>query len=192
MNTPIPPTRSSAIEHARQIIAQQPVYLDTETTGLDKQDEIVEITIVDDEAKVLFTSLVRPSQPIPPSATAINGITNDMIKGVPTWPALWPTVRGSLLGKVVATYNADFDLRLMQQSLTRYRLPWRENLNMFDILKLYSEYRGEWDPMRRSYRYFKLEEAQRFFNIPIFNEHRATADTLLARAVLRCIAGLSY
>ncbi|HTX80142.1 MAG TPA: 3'-5' exonuclease [Longilinea sp.] len=192
MNTPIPPTRTSAIEQARQVIAQQPVYLDTETTGLDKQDEVVEITIVDDEAKVLFTSLVRPAQAIPPSSTAINGITNDMVKGAPTWPALWPTVRGHLLGKVVAAYNADFDLRLMQQSLTRYRLPWRDNLNMFDILRLYSEYRGEWDPARRSYRYFKLEEAQRFFNIPIFNEHRATADTLLARAVLRCIAGLSY
>jgi DNA polymerase-3 subunit epsilon len=192
MNSAIPPTRASAIEQARQVIAQHLVYLDTETTGLDKQDEIVEITIVDDEAKVLFTSLFRPSQAIPPAATALHGITAEMVKSAPTWPALWPTVRGYLLGNVIATYNADFDLRLMQQSLTRYRLPWRENLNMFDILKLYSEYRGEWDSMRRSYRYFKLEEAQRFFNIPIPNAHRATADTLLARAVLRCIAGLDY
>ena len=52
--------RQNAIMIARQVIAQNPVYLDTETTGLEKTDEIVEISIVDDSGQVLLDSLVKP------------------------------------------------------------------------------------------------------------------------------------
>jgi hypothetical protein len=41
-------------------------------------------------------------------------------------------------------------------------------------------------------KYFKLEEAGQFFNISLPNAHRSTADALLTRAVLHCIAGQSY
>jgi DNA polymerase III epsilon subunit-like protein len=41
-------------------------------------------------------------------------------------------------------------------------------------------------------RYFKLEEAGRFFQIPLPNAHRSAADALLTRAVLHSIAGISY
>ena len=34
--------RQNAIMIARQVISQNPVYLDTETTGLEKTDEIVD------------------------------------------------------------------------------------------------------------------------------------------------------
>jgi DNA polymerase III epsilon subunit-like protein len=61
-----------------------------------------------------------------------------------------------------------------------------------DVLKFFSEFRGEYDPVRGSYRYFKLEEAGRYFNIPLPNAHRSTADALLTRAVLHSIAGLPY
>lgn len=184
--------RQRAVDYARQMIDKQPVYIDTETTGLDRTDEVVEICIVADDGQVLLESLVKPSRPIPPGAIAIHHITDDMVAGAPTWPVLWPTVRASLFNRVVAAYNADFDLRMMMQSHARYRLPWRETFNMLDILKLFSDYRGEWDPMRRSMRYFKLQDAGRFFNISIPNAHRAVADTLLARAVLHSIAGLPY
>ncbi|HHQ4784521.1 TPA: hypothetical protein ACSPZU_004090, partial [Aeromonas veronii] len=39
--------------------------LDTETTGLDDQAEIVEISIIDQLGKVVFDSLVKPQKPIP-------------------------------------------------------------------------------------------------------------------------------
>lgn len=77
---------------------------------------------------------------------------------------------------------------MMQQSHARYRLPWKENLNTFDLLKLYAEYRGEWDPRRRSYRYHSLANAGRQCNITLPNAHRTTADTLLTRALLHYLA----
>lgn len=80
----------------------------------------------------------------------------------------------------------------MEQSHQRYRLPWRENLEFLDVLQLFSEFRGEWDPVRSSYRFFKLAEAGRFFNISLPNAHRSSADALLTRAVLHAIAGIPY
>jgi hypothetical protein len=61
-----------------------------------------------------------------------------------------------------------------------------------DILPLFSDYRGIWDPVRRSMKYFKLEEAGAFFNISLLNEHRSEADALLVRALLHSIAGVPY
>lgn len=191
MSNPVTSTlRQRSIDLARSILNANPVYLDTETTGLGNQGEIVEISIIDDAENVLFNSLVKPSQAIPPGSTAIHGITDDEVQAARAWPVVWPEVRGAFFGRLIVIYNAEFDLRMMQQSHARYRLPWKERLNTFDLLKLYSEFRGEWDPRRRSYRFHSLDAAGKYSGIALPNAHRATADTLLARALLHYIAGL--
>jgi DNA polymerase III subunit epsilon len=188
MLSSLPATRQRAIETARKIISARPVYLDTETTGLNKSDEIIEISIIDDEGQVLFESLIKPSQPIPPDSTRIHGITNEEVQSARTWPAAWPQIRSVLFGRLIVIYNEEFDLRMMQQSHARYRLPWKEKMNSVDLLKLYAEFRGEWDSVRRSYRYHSLANAGKHCQISLLNAHRATADTLLTRAVLHFIA----
>ena len=185
-------SRESAIRLAQANISDKPVYIDTETTGLTRSDEVVEISIVDFDGKILLSSLVKPTQPIPRDAQTIHGISNEMVQSAPIWPVLWPTVRSILYSRTVAAYNAPFDLQMMQQSHLRYRLPWRENLKMLDVLQIYSDYKGVWDPARRSMRFYKLEEAGRYFQIPLPNAHRSAADALLTRAVLHSIAGLPY
>lgn len=192
MVTPIPPARQAAVELARSIISQKPVYLDTETTGIERDDEIVEIAIVDWDGQVIHESYVRPSRPIPAQATRIHGIKDADVQTAKPWPVLWQSIRNLLVGRLLATYNSDFDLRMMQQSQARYRMPWRETFNAVDIMKIYADYKGVWDSSRKSMRYFKLEEAGSFFSIDIPNAHRASADTLLARAVLHSIAELPY
>lgn len=189
-NTPAQTTQQRAAEIARSIIQKNPVYLDTETTGLNSTDEIIEISIIDSDGTPLVETLVKPSRPIPAEATAIHGITNEEVATARSWPVVWPQVRGALFGRMVVIYNADYDLRLMAQSHTRYNLPWKERLNTFDLLKLYAEYRGEWDPRRRAYKYQSLAAAGRQCNINLPNAHRSTADTLLTRALLHHMAGL--
>lgn len=185
-------SREKAILTAQAMIEKHPVYIDTETTGLDRDAEVVEISIVDSGGSLLFSSLVKPLTPIPADVQRIHGITNAMVASAPAWPVIWPRVRSFLFGRVVGAYNAPFDLKMMQQSHTRYRLPWRETLNMLDILPLYSDFQSVWDPGRRSMKYFKLEEAGAYFKIPLPNAHRSAADALLTRAVLHSIAGQPY
>ena len=187
--SPSSSARRRAIETARRVLENRPVYLDTETTGLERTDEIIEISIIDDDEQVLFSSLVKPSQPIPPDSTSIHGITNEDVRGAPAWPVIWPQVRAALFGRLVVIYNEEFDRRMLQQSHARYRLPWNEKLNTFDLLKLYAEFHGERDPRRPgSYRFHSLASAGRHCQISLPNAHRSTADTLLTRALLHHIA----
>ena len=138
--------RRAAVLRAQEEIKCRPVYLDTETTGLDKADQIVDICVVDDDGNVLVDSLVKPKGPIPLEVIRIHGITDEMVQDAPTWPAIWPQVEAALAGRRVAIYNAEFDVRLMKQSHRACRLPWRQtDLNAFCIMQLYAQFHGEWD-----------------------------------------------
>jgi DNA polymerase-3 subunit epsilon len=189
-STGTPSLRQRSIETARAVLDKSPVFLDTETTGLGSEDEIIELSIIDHDGSLLFDSLIRPTKPIPTDATAIHGITNDDVQTARPWPIVWPEVRGFLFGRLIVIYNQEFDLRMLQQTHSRYKMPWKERLNTFDLMKLYAEFRGEWDPRRRSYRYISLSAAGKQCSIALPNSHRSAADSLLTRSVLMHISKL--
>ncbi len=181
--------RQGAIRRAQELLAREPIYLDTETTGVRSNAEIVEICIVDHDNTILVDSLVRPQGPIPADAARIHGIHDTMVVTAPPWAQLWPQVESLLLSRPVGIFNASFDLRLLQQSHRFAGLIWPTvPLDAFCIMKLYAQFYGEWDPYRQSYRWQSLDKAQRYCNIPLQNSHRAKADALLARAVLHHMA----
>ena len=104
-DTPYSP-RQNAILIARQKLSENPVYLDTETTGLSAKDEIVEVSVVNDDNSILFQSFARPSQKIPAEATRVHGITDDMVAKAPSWPVVWTQLRPLLSGKLVEGNSA--------------------------------------------------------------------------------------
>lgn len=177
-----------AIQAAGNLLEQKPIYIDTETTGLGKEDEIIEIAIIEHDGTVLFNSLCKPTRSIPPEAVRINHITDEMVKDKPSWVVIWQKIRPLLFGRIIGMYNAEFDYRMMKQTHQKYNLEWKDNLRVFDIMKLYAMFRGEIDPIRRQYKFFSLEAAGKMAGIPIPNSHRAVDDTLLARALLHHIA----
>lgn len=189
---PNPSAKQEIIDIAAKAINSHPVYIDTETTGLEKQDEVIEIAILDSDGSTLFQSLVKPIQLIPQSATSVHGITNEAVSKAPAWPVIWPRVRSILFGRLVVAYNAPFDLRMMKQSHAKYRLPWRDTFDWQDVMDLYSRYRGIWDPYRKSMRLFSLDIAGKDFQITLKNTHRATADAELTRAVLHSLAQIPF
>ena len=182
--------RQAAIFEAKREVSRKPVYLDTETTGLEGTDQIVEICVLDHDGTVLINSLVKPTGPIPPDATRIHGITNGLVKDAPAWPDLWPRVKTLMTDRRVAIYNAEFDVRLMKQSHRKHQMSWElPDDPFFCLMKLYARFYGQWDSSRGSYRWQNLEAAGRQCKITLPNAHRAHADTLLARAVLHYLAG---
>jgi len=178
-------TRQQVVEYAKKKIKSDPVYLDTETTGLESNDEIIEIAIVNSSGEVIFESFVRPQKPIPAAATAINNITNTMVSNSPSWGEIWPTIRNLLLDHPIGMYNAEFDIRMILQSLEINNIPNITKLNAFDIMKVYSDY-------MRSDRRFRLEQAGKNLGVVIPNSQRAADDTLLTRAIFHSIAGVPY
>ncbi len=182
------PVRQDAIHLANQLVALEPFFLDTETTGLRQSDEIIEIAILDMNGAPRLDTLVRPSQPVPREATTINGITNEMVRGAPFWLQVWPQVGSILKGKIVIAYNARFDEEMMRHSNLPYRIPWQITWQFQDLLELYSKFRGDWNSFTGITRHYSLDEARRACGIALPNAHRALADTLLARELLLYIA----
>ncbi len=181
--------RKEAVSQAQQLLQRKPVYLDTETTGLGPNAEIVEIGIVDEAGGLLFELLVKPRGAIEPDAMRVHKITPDMLQTAPGWVDIWPQVDAVLAGRLIGVYNAEFDMRLMKQSHTRSWLRWQmEDSAFFCIMKLYARFNGEWDVKRSAYRNVSLEMAGQQSGIALPNSHRAHDDARLAKALLEYMA----
>jgi len=182
--------RKEAIKRAREYLNNKPVFLDTETTGTGPNDNILEIAVVDHNGTVLVDSLIRPVGAIHPDAARVHGITVDMVAEAPRWGEVWEQVEMVLAGRMVGIYNADFDLRLMQQSHTRSWMNWHQpdGMQPFCLMKLYAQFYGQWNSRRGNYRWQSLDKAGEQCGIPLPNSHRAKDDTLLTRALLAYMA----
>jgi DNA polymerase-3 subunit epsilon len=160
-----------------------PRFLDTETTGLDNRAEIIEICILDQDGSILLDTLVKPLRKIPPDAIQIHGITNDMVADAPGWLEVWPQVQSALAGRYTGVYNADFDMRMLEQTNRASGIPWNPgDFRFFCIMKLFSQYLG-------TSRWQTLEAAGRQFGLTLPNAHRAQADTRLALEIFSLMTG---
>jgi DNA polymerase-3 subunit epsilon len=87
-------------------------FLDTETTGLSFEDQILEIAVVGDGNEVLFDSLTNPERPISQRIQALAGFSQEMVLNQRTLDELLAPLRTVLFenGPVVI-YNEKFDRR---------------------------------------------------------------------------------
>ncbi len=82
--------RGGAVSWARWALATRNVCIvDTETTGLGNDAEVVEITVLSTRGEVLFDSLVRPRCPVPPAATAVHHLDDTAVLDAPRFIDLY-------------------------------------------------------------------------------------------------------
>ncbi len=94
---------------------------DLETTGINPmQDEIVEISAIkvrNGKAADTFSTLVRPGRPMPPAASAVNGITDEMLAGAPDIREVLPQFLAFAGEDVLVGHNiAGFDLQFLNRA----------------------------------------------------------------------------
>lgn len=141
------------------------IILDTETTGLDDDAQIVEISIIRISGEVLLNTLVQPTCPISPEASRVHGITDDDVAGAPTWREVWPEVARLIKrAGVVLIWNKDFDRRLMEQSCRAHRLKlpkWWAGVPFVCAMRAYSRWVGQWSQKHRNWRWQALRGGHR-------------------------------
>ncbi|WP_451923599.1 exonuclease domain-containing protein [Thalassolituus marinus] len=91
---------NEAIASSRAVhwLSENPLFLDTETTGLGDKAQILELAISDAQGTILFETRVRPTVPIDPEAEGVHGITAESLANSPTWPEVSAHVRKILCG----------------------------------------------------------------------------------------------
>jgi len=73
--------------------------------------------------------LIRPPElSFDPDFIKIHGITPEAVMNEPELPAIWEHLEKHLTGKLIVAHNAEFDINVLKNSLTRYRIG-RPSLN---------------------------------------------------------------
>ncbi|MBI4532765.1 MAG: WYL domain-containing protein [Candidatus Melainabacteria bacterium] len=118
------------------------VAFDTETTGLSPIGaHLVELSgvkfSIDGQVLSTFSQLIDPDSKIPEEATAIHGITDEMVCGQPKYSTVIPSFLQWLgHGEVVlVAHNASFDLGFLEVALAKLNAPPPEHL-VIDTLSL--------------------------------------------------------
>lgn len=107
---------------------EEHVVFDLETTGLSSWgDEIVEIGAMkifgsEIDEKNIFHSLVNPKRVIPPDATRVSGITNEMVANAPTIDEVLPKFLDFVGGAFLVAQNARFDMSFIMKHLMQMKL----------------------------------------------------------------------
>lgn len=93
------------------------IAFDLETTGtVPGVDQIVEIGAVrfnNGEVEAVFSTLIDPKIPIPPGASAVNGISDDMVRGKPTVDTVLESLSEFCAGDPMVAHNAPFDAQFL-------------------------------------------------------------------------------
>ncbi len=161
------------------------IFYDTETTGVrTDKDLIIEIAAFDPERGQSFESFINPKVPIPPEASAIHKITDDMVQDAPDFE----TVGREFLefcgeeACLIAHNNDRFDKLILGSEGARNGIEWPKSWIHLDSLLWARRYRP--DLPRHS-----LQFLREHFQIEANNAHRALDDVVILHKVFDILVG---
>lgn len=169
--------------NAASWLQAQPVFIDTETTGLDASDEVIEIAVLDQAGQVLLHSLVRPSVPISEGAAAVHSIAQADVAMAPAWPEVHARINAVLHGRLVVGHNAPFEQRMLAQTCRVHGLAEPEPSGWSCTMELLTPLNG--------WRYPCLQRALALASAPVEDlppAHRAPADAERCRRLVMALA----
>jgi DNA polymerase-3 subunit epsilon len=153
--------------------------VDVETTGLGRADRVTEVAalrLCGWRETARFQSLCNPGIAIAPAASAVSGITDEMVAQAPIFPEIAPRLEELLEGAVFVAHNAPFDLQFLSRERRRWNLEaWHGPV--VDTLRLARN-----TVALPGYSLASLREPLDLDSAPA---HRALADVLATASLLR-------
>lgn len=164
------------------------ITFDVETTGTDPEnDRIVQIAATKRhldgtiEKKNIF---VNPTIPIPPSATEVHGISDEMVKDAPTFKQIAVNLQAWFRGSDIGGFNSDrFDIPLLSAEFNRLGIVFIDwDCSFLDTMKAY----------RHFYPNTLVAIYERLFGEDFDGAHDALNDVLATDRVLEKVIELNF
>ena len=157
------------------------VVFDLETTGVhvgsDRIVQICLIKITPDNQETVRNYLINPTIPIPHESTAIHGISDEDVKGKPTFKELAGEIAAFIGNSDLAGYNSNkFDVPLLVEEFLRAEVDFDlKNRHLIDVQNIF--HKMEQRTLKAAYKFYCNQE--------LTNAHDAEADTRATLDVLR-------
>ncbi|HIE15850.1 MAG TPA: 3'-5' exonuclease [Bacteroidales bacterium] len=157
------------------------VFFDLETTGLNTAtDKIVQISIIKifpDGKEEKYNFFVNPGIPIPEEATAIHGITNEMVKDKPLFSEIAKKIADIISGCDLAGYNSNrFDIPLLAEEMLKANVDIDfSKIKTIDVQNIF--YKKEPRTLVAAYKFYCQKDLE--------NAHSSDADTLATYEILK-------
>ncbi|MCF6093963.1 3'-5' exoribonuclease [Microaerobacter geothermalis] len=179
--------RSILKEASERSLLSQPlekvnyVVVDTETTGFrpDLGNEIISLGAVhveDGLGQRSFSSLVKPTQPIPSHITDLTGISMKDVKKAPTLKEILPSFIQFVGSRVIVGYHLGHDLTFLNYYLWRTKFSRITNRTI-ELRRVISSLYPELIDL------IELDDILNHFQIPISKRHTALGDARMTAAL---------
>jgi DNA polymerase-3 subunit epsilon len=150
------------------------IAFDLETTGIQpKTDAILEIgavRFVNGAPAETFCTLINPGRPIPPEASAVNGITDEMVADKPGIEAVLTELAGFCGDLPLVAHNAPFDFKFLLAAVEKHRARAPKGVVLDTCALARIVFPGMFN--------YKLGTLVRHFGFPNGTFHRAEEDSV--------------
>ena len=156
------------------------IAIDTETTSLDTSVariiEIAGVSLVDGQE---FATLVNPRTPIPPTASAVHGITAETIADAPAFADAYAAFTAFAHHRVLIGYSIGYDLAILEREAARAGMSWKKPRSL--CVRLLSALANPSLPD------YSLDMIATWLGVAIEGRHRALGDAKAAAAVFSAL-----
>jgi hypothetical protein len=139
------------------------LFVDTETTGLSRSDQVIEIAIAAPVQQLgrwrlepVLVQRMRPSVRIDPGASMVHGIYERHLRDSPAFEELAPRIREVMHGRHLLAWNAPFDRAALRRTVDSWQTcTVAEDHHWYCAMRAHAVWAGDSSgPML--YRYHKL------------------------------------
>ena len=166
--------------HMNLQLSKPIAFIDLETTGIsitnDRIIEIAIIKIVADGSRQVKRTLINPGMPIPPGATAVHGITDEMVKDAPTFKQVANECKQFMDHCDIGGYNSNrFDIPMLIEEFLRAGIEFStEGRKFVDVQKIF--HKMEERTLSAAYKFYCQKNLE--------GAHSAEADALATFEIL--------
>lgn len=115
------------------------IILDTETTGIGKEDEIIQLSGIDGYGREVINIYLKPERKVSwPEAERVNHISPMMVSNANTISSIRTQLQNFLNSyKCIVGYNIKFDIRMLNQSALNV-----SHMAVIDVMPMYVKHYG--------------------------------------------------